>query len=117
VWRALRSSGVDEWLTTVITVMYADTLTMVKLKCGVRRGLVEGWCTSRFCSQPVVVHHLLKALPRRFTRCLPMELLYADNLVLLTYSEDLLAEKIKMWKTGMEEKGRRVSMGKIKVLR
>ncbi len=32
-----------------------------------------------------------------------MELLYADDQVLAD-SEDLLAEKIKMWKTGMEEK-------------
>jgi len=36
---------------------------------------------------------------------------------LLADSEDFLVEKIKMWKTGMEEKGLRVNMGKTKVMR
>jgi hypothetical protein len=46
-----------------------------------------------------------------------MELLYADDLVLLADSEDLLVVKINMWKAGMEEKGLRVNMGKTKVMR
>jgi len=45
-----------------------------------------------------------------------MELPYADDQVLAD-SEDLLAEKIKMWKTGMEEKQLRVNMRKTKVMR
>jgi len=46
-----------------------------------------------------------------------MELLYADDLVLLADSDDMLVEKIKMWKAGMEEKGLRANMGKTKVMR
>ena len=46
-----------------------------------------------------------------------MELLFADDLVLLADSEDLLVEKIKVWKAGMEEKGLMVNMGKTKVMR
>jgi len=46
-----------------------------------------------------------------------MELLHADDLVLIANSEELLVEKIHKWKAGMEGNGRRVNMGMIKVMR
>ena len=46
-----------------------------------------------------------------------MELLYADDLVLMAESEVELVEKIRKWKAGMEDKGLRVNMGKTKVMR
>jgi hypothetical protein len=46
-----------------------------------------------------------------------MELLYADDLVLIAETEELLVERVKRWKQGMEEKGLRVNMGKTKVMR
>ena len=46
-----------------------------------------------------------------------MELMYADDLVLLADSESLLVEMIRKWKDGMEGKGLRVNMGKTKVMR
>jgi hypothetical protein len=42
-----------------------------------------------------------------------LELLYADDLVLVAETEDLLIERIKMWKAGMEKR----LMGKTKVMR
>ena len=45
-----------------------------------------------------------------------MELLYSDDLVLMADSEELLIEKIKKWKAGMEDKGLRVNMGRTKVM-
>ena len=46
-----------------------------------------------------------------------MELLYADDLVLMADTKELLVEKIHKWKAGMEGKGLRVNMGKNKVMR
>ena len=46
-----------------------------------------------------------------------MELLYADDLVLMAESEELLLEKLRKWKNGMEAKGLRVNAGKTKVMR
>ena len=43
-----------------------------------------------------------------------MELLYAYDLVLMADSEELLMEKLRKWKTGMEAKGLRVNAGKTK---
>ena len=57
-----------------------------------------------------------KALSTEFREGLPMELLYADDLVLMADSEELLMEKLRKWKTGMEAKGLRVNAGKTKVM-
>jgi Reverse transcriptase (RNA-dependent DNA polymerase) len=46
-----------------------------------------------------------------------MELLYADDLVLMAESEEQLLEKLRKWKISMEKKGLRVNMGKTKVMR
>ena len=43
-----------------------------------------------------------------------MELLYADDLVLMAESEELLMEKLRKWKKGIEAKGLRVNAGKTK---
>jgi hypothetical protein len=118
VWWALRNLGVDEWLVSVIRAMYADTSTMVRLNgrvskgFGVRVGLHQGSVLS-----PLLFIIVMEALSRNFREGLPMELLYADDLVLIADSEELLVEKIKKWKAGIEDKGLRVNMGKTKVMR
>ena len=45
-----------------------------------------------------------------------MGLLYADDLVLMAESKELLMEKLRKWKKGMEAKGLRVNAGKTKVM-
>ena len=66
---------------------------------------------------PLLFIIVLEALSRKFRGGLPWELLYADDLVLMAETEDLLKEKIMKWKAVMEEKGLRVNMGKTKVMR
>ena len=46
-----------------------------------------------------------------------MELLCADDLVLVAETEELLMEELCKWKRGMELKGLRVNIGKTKVMR
>ena len=45
-----------------------------------------------------------------------MELLYADDLVLMAESKELLMEKLRKWKKGMEAKGLRVNADKTKFM-
>ena len=59
---------------------------------------------------------MLEALSREFREGLPMELLYADDLVLIAETKELLLEKVKNWKEGMEKKGLRVNAGKTKIM-
>ena len=56
---------------------------------------------------------MCEALSIEFREGLPVELLYADDLV-LAESEELLMEKLRKWKNGMEAKGLRVNAGKTK---
>ena len=59
---------------------------------------------------------VLEALSREFREGLPMELLYVDDLILMAESKELLMEKLRKWKKGMEAKGLRVNAGKTKVM-
>ena len=63
---------------------------------------------------PLLFIIVLEALSREFREGLPMELLYADDLVLVAETEELLMEKLRKWKKGMELKGLRVNIGKTK---
>ena len=103
---------------TVIKAMYADTATMVKLNGGISSGFgVKVGVHQGSVLSPLLFIIVMEALSRTFREGLPMELLYADDLVLTADSKDLLIEKIKKWKAGMEDKGLRVNMGKTKVMR
>ena len=117
VWWALRCLGVDEWIVSVIKAMYEDATMTVRVngreskafsvRVGVHQGSVLG---------PLLFIIVLEALSREF-RGLPMELVYADDLVLVAEMEELLMEKLRKWKKGMELKGLRVNIGKTKVMR
>ena len=65
---------------------------------------------------PLLFIIALEALSREFREGLLMELLYADDLVLMAESEELLLEKLRKWKNGMEATGLRVNAGKTKVM-
>ena len=102
---------------SVIRAMYEDAMTKVKLNgresnaFSVRVGVHQGSVLS-----PLLFIVVLEALSREFREGLPMELLYADDLVLMAESEELLREKLRKWKEGMEAKGLRVNAGKTKVM-
>ena len=59
---------------------------------------------------------VLEVLSREFREGLLMELLYAHDLVLMAESKELLIEKLRKWKRGMEAKGFRVNAGKTKIM-
>ena len=85
--------------------MYEDATTAVKLngreskgfkvKVGVHQGSVLS---------PLLFIIVLEALSRNFREGLPMELLYADDLVLMAETMEQLVEKINKWKAGLEER-------------
>src|SRR5664279_3985415 len=78
------------------------------MRVGVHRGSVLS---------PLLFIIVLEALSREFREGLPMELLYADGLVLLADSMEELIEKLKRWRAGMEGKGHRVNLGETKVMK
>ena len=118
VWWALRKLGVDEWIVSVIQSMYENATTAVKVNgrlskaFAVRVGVHQGSVLS-----PLLFIIVLEALSREFRDGLPMELLYADDLVLLADTMEELIEKLKTWRMEMEGKGLRVNLGKTKVMK
>jgi len=118
LWWALRVLGVEEYLVNVIKAMYEGASTAVKLRNGkseafeVKVGVHQGSVLS-----PLLFIIVLEALSRQFRVGLPYELLYADDLVVMAESKELLLEKLGRWKEHMEAKGLRVNMGKTKVMR
>ena len=102
IWWALRKSGVEERLISVIKSMYDGATTAVKIgaseskKFPVRVGAHQGSVLS-----PLLFIIVLEALSKKFRKGLPYELLYADDLVLIAESEELLVEKIEKWRKGL----------------
>ena len=117
VWWALRYLGVNEWIVSVIKAMYEDATTKVRLNgresnaFSVKVGVHQGSVLS-----PLMFIIVLEASSREFREGLPMELLYADNLVLMAESEELLMERLRKWKNVMEAKGLRVNVDKTKAM-
>ena len=98
--------------------MYEDATTTVKVNgrdskvFSVRVGVHQGSVLDPFS---FVI--LLEASSRENREGLPMELLYADDLVMVAETEELLLEKIRKWKNGMKIEGLRVNARKKKVRR
>ena len=117
VWWALRYLGVDEWIVSVIKAMYEDASTKMRMNgreskaFNVKVGVHQGSVLS-----PLLFIIVLEALSREFREGLPMELLYVDDLVLIAETKELLLEKVRKRKEGMEKKGLRVNAGKTKIM-
>ena len=93
----------------VLCLEYEDATTTVRVNgreskaFSVRVGVHQGSVLS-----PLLFIIVLEALSREFREGLPMELLYADDLVLVAETEELLMGKLRKWKRGMELKCLRV---------
>ncbi len=103
----------DEWIVSVIKSMYEDATTAVKVNGRVSKSfLVRVGVHQGYVLSPLLFIIVLEALSREFRGGLHMELLYADDLVLLADSMKELIEKVKTWRAGLEEKGLRINLSK-----
>ena len=71
--------------------MYKDTTTTVRLN----GKEIEAFSVKVICSQSATVHHRLEALSRDFREGSPMELLYADDLVLMAELDEFFNRKVE----------------------
>ena len=103
---------VDEWILSVIKAMNEDSSTKVRMNGRESRAFNVGVHQGSVLSPLLFV---LEALSKEFREGLPMEMLYADDLVLNVDTNELLLE-VRKWKEGMEKKGLRVNPGKTNVM-
>ena len=78
-----------------------------KIKVGVHQGCVLS---------PLLFIIVMEALSCDFRTGCPFELLYADDLAIISDSMDNLLEKLRCWKSGLEAKGLYVNMAKTKLM-
>ena len=114
---ALRKAGVEEWLVQAVMSLYRNPRTCIKIQevfsgefevgVGVHQGSVLS---------PLIFIIVMDVLARELGGNLPWELLYADDLMLMEFSEEGIREKLRRWKHGLEIRGLKVNMEKTKVM-
>ena len=98
--------------------MYEKARTTVRTKQGsseefeVKVGVHQGSVLS-----PLQFVAVMEVVTQKVGEGLLWELLYADDLVLVTQSIEELREKVQQWKACMESKGLKMNIDKTKVMR
>ena len=92
---ALRKVGVEEWLVKAVMVMYEGAQTVVRTREGdskafnVKVGLHQGSVLS-----PLLFVIVMEMISSELQAGLPLELLYADDLILMAESEESLRDNL-----------------------
>ena len=77
------------------------------------------WPLAELCTVPMllVFHYVIvmQAISIEFRDALPWKLLYADDLVVIAESQELIT-KLTRWKDGVQSKGLKMNMNKTKVM-
>jgi len=65
---------------------------------------------------PLLFMIVTEAISREFKVALPWELLYADDMAVISETEEELIKRLNEWKENVENKGMRVNMNETKVM-
>ena len=115
---ATRKLNIDEWLIETVITMYELSNSAVRVNnivgstFNVKVGVHQGSVLS-----PMLLIMILEALSREFRSGLPWELLYEDDIGIITNSLEELEERYLAQKNNMESKGLRVNIGKTKIMK
>ena len=115
IWWSLRKLGVEEWVIRLVKAMYNNTHSNVqvngassepfKVTVGVHQGSVLS---------PLLFIIVMEAISREFRVSCPWELLYADDLAILSEVLEVLKNKLATWKTSLESYGLHENVDKTK---
>ena len=90
----------------------------IKVKVGselLKRFLCTGWCTSRMYFVTFVICDVVDVMVENAREGLMKEVLYTDDLVLMSEIIEGLKERFLKWRSGLESKGLKVILEKTKV--
>ena len=109
--------GVDEWLICTVMILYTEACTVVRTEAGlgesfeVKVGLPQGSVLS-----PLLFAAIMDVVSSEARSGLPSELLYADDLVIMTPTIEQLGRRVADWRASLLGKGLKVNAGKSKVM-
>ncbi len=108
---------VPEKLIRLVMALYENSTSKVKALAGISEEFsirvgVHQWSALSPLLFITVMQETTKPAGRESLK----ELLYADDLVLMPESEEGAVEKLRSWQRGMERRGLRVNMEKMKVM-
>ena len=112
---ALRKMGVDEWLIRTVIALDREACTVVRTYTGlserfeVKVGLHQGSVLS-----PLLFAAVMDVVPSETRRCMPSQLLYADDLVIMAPTMEQLGRRVMEWRASLFDKGLKVNAGKSK---
>ena len=113
----LRKLGVDEWLIRTVMALYTKACTVVRTDAGlsesfeVKVGLHQGSVLS-----PLLFAAVMDVVSSEARSCLPSELLYANDLVIMTSTMERLGRRVADCRASLLGKGLKVNAGKSKVM-
>ena len=90
---------------TVVRIVYGNS-SGFEVKVGMHQGSALS---------PLLFVIVMEAISREFRVALPWDLLYADDLVVIAETEDLI-KRLNEWKNNVQNRGVRVNMNKTKVM-
>ena len=114
---ALRKKGLAEVLVHAVMSSYEGSRTKIRVgsgtsdEFGVRVGVHQGSVLS-----PLIFAIVVDVVTKHAREELLNEILYADDLVLMSESLKDLRGKLQRWKSALESKGLKVNVGKIKMM-
>ena len=115
LWWAMRKLGIDEWIFRLVKVMYDGANSRVR----VNGCFSESFEVAIGVYQSSVLSLLLFAIVIEALSCeycigCPWELLYVDDLVIMSDNLEDLKIELQAWKTSLETWGLRINVGKTK---
>ena len=113
----LRKKGLAEVLVQTVMSLHECSRTKVGLRSGtseefwVRVGVHQGSVLS-----PLIFAIVVDVVTEHAIEGFLNEILYADDLVLMSESLDELREKFQRWRSALEDKGLKMNVGKTKMM-
>jgi hypothetical protein len=117
LWWSMRSLGVEEWVIRLVKTLYDGATSCVRINGSysenfdITVGVHQGSVLS-----PLLFAIVMEALSRECRVGCPWEILYADDLVIMSDNIIDLKRQLEAWKTSLESRGLRVNVNKTKVL-
>ncbi|XP_063375027.1 uncharacterized protein LOC134662685 [Cydia amplana] len=113
IWQSLRAQNVPEWYVHLVMDMYKEVKTKVRSPAGtseqfdVKVGVHQGSALS-----PLIFNLVMNYLTADIQKKPPWNILYADDIVLVSKDPKELESTLEQWREALENAGLKISRNK-----